>query len=57
MVHPATTKETEKNNPSILTEANLVRILAPLLKLYVCKVAVPFISEAMECLGGIFNRH
>jgi alkylation response protein AidB-like acyl-CoA dehydrogenase len=54
--HPIN-KETEKNNSNILTEANLIRILAPLLKLYVCKVAVPVISEAMECLGGIFIQN
>jgi alkylation response protein AidB-like acyl-CoA dehydrogenase len=51
------TDEELKNNIKVQTEGHLFRILAPLLKLYVCKVGVSVISEAMECLGGIdFQR-
>jgi putative acyl-CoA dehydrogenase len=45
-------EETINRDPAARNEANLIRILAPLLKLYVCKVGVGVINEAMECLGG-----
>jgi putative acyl-CoA dehydrogenase len=42
--------ETEKQAQSPFIEAH--RLLIPLGKLYICKMSVAVISEAMECLGG-----
>jgi alkylation response protein AidB-like acyl-CoA dehydrogenase len=41
----------ENKNPDPFV-MDLFRVLAPLVKLYPCKTAVAFISEAMECMGG-----
>ena len=38
--------------PEDQTEAAYARIMTPAVKFWVCKIATPLITEALECLGG-----